>query len=71
MAKTNDAAPLKPTQETKSFSFIEYPKGFSIKNTAAGLATNIKNTDIATETPITIGNFDGNDNSPNMKNNAI
>ena len=71
MANTIDAAPRSPDQETNSCWRREQRKGVNNANTAAGLATNVKNTAIASAYGRIAGSCDGNASKPNRKKISI
>ena len=71
IAKTIEAAPLKPHQEINNCCLNGTLNGVKQINTVNGRATKVKNSVIRIAEPIISGICDGKDNKPNKKNNKI
>lgn len=71
IAKTIEAAPLKPHQEINNCCLNGTLNGVKQINTVNGRATKVKNSVIRIAEPIISGICDGKDNKPSKKNNKI
>lgn len=59
IAKTIDAAPLKPAKETNNICRKEHPIGSKMQNTEIGLDTKVKNSAMTTDGTMISGIWEG------------
>ena len=71
MANTMDAAPRRPAQETSNFCRVLHRNGERMENTAAGLATKVRNNAIRIAGNKMAGILEGKDNRPSRKKMSI